>query len=121
MLHVGKPGNLILRHCVFTSNKNTVSDDVFWRRRCSEQFDFGLAQRLCEQFLNVGVDSNNTALTAYARSEDLIRIGAYQKNADPVLDKAVQNLPALNAFLQQKPEILCKHAEVVQQLMALPV
>src|ERR1700728_1905354 len=61
------------------------------------------------------------SMAAYARSEDLIRIGAYQKNADPVLDKAVQNLPALNAFLQQKPEILCKHAEVVQQLMALPV
>jgi flagellum-specific ATP synthase len=61
------------------------------------------------------------SMAAYARSEDLIRIGAYQKNADPVLDKAVQNLPALNAFLQQRPEFLCKHAEVVQQLMALPV
>jgi flagellum-specific ATP synthase len=61
------------------------------------------------------------SMAAYARSEDLIRIGAYQKNADPVLDKAVQNLPALNAFLQQRPEFLCKHADVVQQLMALPV
>lgn len=60
------------------------------------------------------------SMAVYARSEDLIRIGAYQKNADPILDNAVQNLPALNAFLQQRPEILNKHAEVVQQLMALP-
>src|ERR1700733_4871891 len=60
------------------------------------------------------------ALAAYARSEDLIRIGAYQKNTDPVLDKAVQNLPALNGFLQQTPDVLCKHAEAVNLLMALP-
>jgi flagellum-specific ATP synthase len=60
------------------------------------------------------------ALATYARSEDLIRIGAYQKNADPVLDSAVQNLPALNSFLQQKPDVHCSHAEVVAQLLALP-
>jgi flagellum-specific ATP synthase len=60
------------------------------------------------------------SMAAYARSEDLIRIGAYQKNTDPVLDKAVQNLPALNGFLQQRPDVLCKHAEAVNLLMALP-
>jgi len=60
------------------------------------------------------------ALAAYARSEDLIRIGAYQKNTDPVLDSAIQNLPALNKFLQQKPEELCKYEQVVDLLMALP-
>lgn len=59
-------------------------------------------------------------MAAYARSEDLIRIGAYQKNSDPVLDSAVQNLPALNAFLQQTPDVLVKYPEIVEQLMALP-
>jgi flagellum-specific ATP synthase len=59
------------------------------------------------------------SLAAYSRSEDLIRIGAYQKNSDPILDSAIQNLPALNAFLQQRPEVLCKHEDVVSQLMAL--
>jgi flagellum-specific ATP synthase len=29
-------------------------------------------------------------MAAYARSEDLIRIGAYQKNTDPVLDSAIR-------------------------------
>ncbi|HEY5212651.1 MAG TPA: FliI/YscN family ATPase [Acidobacteriaceae bacterium] len=60
------------------------------------------------------------SMAAYARSEDLIRIGAYQKNSDPVLDNAVQNLPALNGFLQQSPDLLCGHAEIVELMLALP-
>jgi flagellum-specific ATP synthase len=60
------------------------------------------------------------SLAAYARSEDLIRIGAYQKNTDPVLDSAIQNLPALNKFLQQKPDDLYKYEQVVDLLKALP-
>jgi flagellum-specific ATP synthase len=64
-------------------------------------------------------NSLRLALASYARSEDLIRIGAYQKNSDPILDSAIQNLPALNKFLQQKPDDLYKYEEVVAQLMAL--
>ncbi len=60
------------------------------------------------------------SMAAYARSEDLIRIGAYQKNSDPILDRAVENLPALNGFLQQDPDVVIGHAEIVEQLMALP-
>jgi flagellum-specific ATP synthase len=60
------------------------------------------------------------SMAAYARSEDLIRIGAYQKNSDPVLDRAVENLPALNGFLQQDPSTVVPHAEIVRQLMVLP-
>jgi flagellum-specific ATP synthase len=60
------------------------------------------------------------ALATYARSEDLIRIGAYQKGSDPTLDAAIQNLPALNAFLQQRPDTLPKFSEVVSMLTALP-
>jgi flagellum-specific ATP synthase len=60
------------------------------------------------------------SMAAYARSEDLIRIGAYQKNTDPVLDSAVQNLPALNGFLQQRPDALSDYGKTVEMLMALP-
>jgi flagellum-specific ATP synthase len=59
-------------------------------------------------------------MAAYARSEDLIRIGAYQKGTDPVLDRAIANLPALNAFLQQKPHDLGDWSGALAQLMALP-
>jgi len=60
------------------------------------------------------------SMAAYARSEDLIRIGAYQKGSDPILDNSVANLPSLNGFLQQEPDVLISHAEIVRQLMALP-
>jgi flagellum-specific ATP synthase len=59
------------------------------------------------------------SMAAYARSEDLIRIGAYQKDSDPILDKAVRILPALNTFLQQRPDVRCKYTEAVDSLMAL--
>jgi flagellum-specific ATP synthase len=60
------------------------------------------------------------ALASYARSEDLIRIGAYQPNTDPVLDSAIKNLPAINKFLQQKPDQLYKYEEVAELIKALP-
>jgi flagellum-specific ATP synthase len=40
-------------------------------------------------------------LADYTRSEDLIRIGAYQKGADPDLDRAMQVVPNLRAFARQ--------------------
>jgi len=40
-------------------------------------------------------------LASYSASEDLIRIGAYQKGADRVLDEALAVLPGVNAFLRQ--------------------
>ncbi len=60
------------------------------------------------------------AMATYARSEDLIRIGAYQKNSDPALDQAVQNLPAINGYLQQGAEALCPYEESVKLVLALP-
>jgi len=59
-------------------------------------------------------------LAAYSHSEDLIRIGAYQKGADPVLDKATEVLPALHAFLQQRPDELPRFADSLQCLLDLP-
>jgi flagellum-specific ATP synthase len=59
-------------------------------------------------------------LASYARSEDLIRIGAYQKGADPVLDRAVEVLPQLNTFLHQRPEEIFAFPSVVKSLIEIP-
>jgi flagellum-specific ATP synthase len=59
-------------------------------------------------------------LAAYAHSEDLIRIGAYQKGADPMLDRAVEVLPELYSFLQQRPEELPQFDDSMRRLMAIP-
>lgn len=40
-------------------------------------------------------------LADFTRSEDLIRIGAYQKGTDPDLDRAMQVMPNMQAFTRQ--------------------
>jgi flagellum-specific ATP synthase len=58
-------------------------------------------------------------MASYARSEDLIRIGAYQKGADLTLDRAVEILPQLNAFLHQRPDQIVSFPDVVKSLLEI--
>lgn len=44
-------------------------------------------------------------LATYEKARDLINIGAYVAGSDPDVDAALAALPAMNAFLQQGPEI----------------
>jgi len=59
-------------------------------------------------------------LAAYTASEDLIRIGAYQKGSDATLDKALALIPELHRFLMQKPADVCPFDHTLTQLLALP-
>jgi len=59
-------------------------------------------------------------MAAYAASEDLIRVGAYQKGFDPLLDRAMAALPSINAFLQQKKNEPAPFDRSVQGLLSLP-
>jgi flagellum-specific ATP synthase len=59
-------------------------------------------------------------LAAYTASEDLIRVGAYQKGSDPTLDKALALIPELHRFLMQKPGESAPFSESVSRLLALP-
>jgi flagellum-specific ATP synthase len=60
-----------------------------------------------------------TLLAAYAKAEDLIRIGAYQQGTDPLLDRAVASLPAINKLLMQKPGDSSTQAATLAELMAI--
>ena len=59
-------------------------------------------------------------MAVYQRSEDLIRIGAYQANSDPVLDRAIESLPAINSFLKQKPDEFASLEATIKKLIELP-
>lgn len=59
-------------------------------------------------------------LAAYTASEDLIRVGAYQKGLDPALDRAMDVLPALNEYLQQETDKSVSFVEASAALLALP-
>ena len=60
-------------------------------------------------------------LAAYARSEDLVRIGAYKPGADPELDLALKARPAIRRFMEQASGEQGGIAEAVAQLMALEI
>ncbi|MGA9355729.1 MAG: FliI/YscN family ATPase, partial [Terriglobales bacterium] len=56
----------------------------------------------------------------YKASEELIRIGAYQKNSDPDLDRAIALMPALREFLVQATDDVAAMNDSIKRLLALP-
>jgi flagellum-specific ATP synthase len=58
-------------------------------------------------------------MAVYARSEDLVRIGAYKPGADPDLDRALRARPALRAFLTQAASDRVAFADCLARLDAL--
>ncbi|MFT4111575.1 FliI/YscN family ATPase [Silvibacterium sp.] len=58
-------------------------------------------------------------LAVYARSEDLIRIGAYRTGSDAALDAAVRCRDALRAYLVQSASEHVSREQAVASLMAL--
>ena len=64
--------------------------------------------------------SLRSLLSTYARSEDLIRIGAYQRGSDAELDRAIEVLPTLNAFLRQNSSDMHSFSETERLLRSLP-
>lgn len=60
-------------------------------------------------------------MAAYARSEDLIRMGAYAAGNDPELDKAIAAMPAIRAYLQQGSEERVSLEQSVAALRALAI
>jgi flagellum-specific ATP synthase len=59
-------------------------------------------------------------LSSYMASEDLIRIGAYKKGGDPLLDQAIAAVPAINAFLQQHKSDKAPLDQTLKTLLTLP-
>ena len=58
-------------------------------------------------------------MAAYARSEDLVRIGAYKPGADAELDCALRARPAIRDFLGQRSDERVTFAETIARLSVL--
>jgi flagellum-specific ATP synthase len=58
-------------------------------------------------------------LATYSASSDLVRIGAYQKGSDSALDAALATLPAINAFLRQKPTEVASFESIQEQMLSI--
>jgi len=57
-------------------------------------------------------------LARYERSRDLVQIGAYESGTDPALDEALARLPAIEAFLRQRPDEFDDLETTIAQLEA---
>ncbi len=58
-------------------------------------------------------------MAVYARSEDLVRIGAYKPGADPELDRALRAREPIRAFLMQEAREQVHFADGLRRLAAL--
>lgn len=58
-------------------------------------------------------------LAAYEDARDLVAIGAYSRGADPVVDRALDLLPSIDAFLRQQPREATPFEDTVAALCAL--
>ena len=58
-------------------------------------------------------------LAAYARSEDLIRIGAYKAGTDEDLDRAMRAMPLVREFLEQRSDERVTMQQSIAQLKAM--
>jgi flagellum-specific ATP synthase len=61
------------------------------------------------------------ALALYQRSEDLLRVGAYQSGSDPELDRAIAVYPEIMKFLRQSPDELPSIGASIEALSAIPL
>jgi flagellum-specific ATP synthase len=58
-------------------------------------------------------------MSVYARSEDLVRIGAYKPGSDPDLDRALRARGALREFMTQKSHERVRFPEALERLATL--
>jgi flagellum-specific ATP synthase len=58
-------------------------------------------------------------MAVYARSEDLVRIGAYKPGSDPELDRALRAREAMRTFMNQDSHEQVRFADCLQRLSSL--
>jgi len=79
-----------------------------------------LMPNVCSKEQYEKVRALRVLLAAHQRSEDLIRIGAYQAGTDPTLDRAIAGLPDIQQFLRQSRIETAAFTQTLEQLMTLP-
>jgi type III secretion protein N (ATPase) len=57
-------------------------------------------------------------LALFEGKRDLVLLGAYAKGTDRELDRAIERMPRIEAFLQQNPAEIAPFAESVQKMAA---
>lgn len=96
---------------VADSARSLLDGHIVLDRKIAETGHFpaiNISQSVSRSFLSVSDKAQQQAarkirniLATYAEVQDLIRIGAYARGTSPQVDKVIELVPAVNAFLQQ--------------------
>lgn len=96
---------------VADSARSLLDGHIVLDRKLAEAGHFpaiNVSQSVSRSFLHVSDPPQQVAarkirqiMAMYAEVQDLIRIGAYVKGTSPQVDKVVELMPAVNAFVQQ--------------------
>ncbi|MDX8392649.1 MAG: FliI/YscN family ATPase [Mariprofundaceae bacterium] len=63
-----------------------------------------LSNRLCSAETLKAARSLRKELALYERMEDMVNMGAYERGSNPELDKIIDRMPSIRAFLQQQQD-----------------
>ena len=58
-------------------------------------------------------------LSIYQQNEDLINVGAYVKNSNPKIDRAIEKIDSVEAFLKQRYDVLSTRKEAFTNLQGI--
>ncbi|PJC71017.1 MAG: flagellum-specific ATP synthase FliI, partial [Zetaproteobacteria bacterium CG_4_8_14_3_um_filter_59_5] len=61
-----------------------------------------LSTSLCSEDILKAARSLRSELSLYERMEDMVNMGAYERGSNPELDRVIDRMPAIRAFLQQR-------------------
>ena len=75
-----------------------------------------LDRAVCSEDEMALISEARDLMSVYHQNEDLINVGAYVKNSNPKIDRAIEKLEPLENFLKQRYDILSTRSEAFSQL-----
>lgn len=82
-----------------------------------------LRSEICEKADVLAGRSVTRQMSTFRKVEDMVNIGAYSKGSNPEIDEAIENMPAINAFLCQDvgdPQSVEESMEKMRALAHVP-
>ena len=75
-----------------------------------------LDRAVCSEDEMALISEARDLMSVYHQNEDLINVGAYVKNSNPKIDRAIEKFEPLENFLKQRYDILSTRSEAFSQL-----
>ena len=78
-----------------------------------------LDRAVCSEDEMKAISEARDLLSIYRQNEDLINVGAYVKNSNPKIDRAIEKFALLETFLRQRYDKLVDRSEAYSELFGI--